>query len=81
METAPGRRSRWLDDKGYGRPARGEGDWEVLCAPRMGKALAVLGSMPGAAADCGGTPVLGNGDMVTPLYPQIGAVSQVLGGT
>lgn len=26
-------------------------------------------------------PVLGNGDMVTPIYPQIGAVSQALGGT
>lgn len=61
METAPGQRSRWLDDKGYGCPARGEGDWEVLCAPRMGKASAVLGSMPGAAADWEGCRFWGMG--------------------
>lgn len=37
----------------YRHPRRGEGDWEVLRAPRVGKDLVVLGLTPGVAADRG----------------------------
>lgn len=67
METAPGRRSRRLHGKGYGRPARGEGSALRL---RDGKVPVVPGFTPGftpgAMAECRQPLVFGEGDTVTP---------------